>query len=279
MQLDSRKKVDGVVKSQPTVIPTYQSIDELLQAGFGSCGHYFFQNNEQKRYILVFFNGAMNRQNHSETPRFNRWSWGKKCRFPVVCVSDPAVAPSTGLHIDWYLGRKDEWTLEKVWTQLHHIRSVIAPEAEFIVVGSSGGGFAALQSTMMGHAKECYCINPQIELWRFQNQSRYFASLSKYNRDDSGQIPPEHLHRFSVIEAGKSGAHRGSKIYYAQNNADMSHVRDHYLPFLIEFSAKPHNRTRKIHHISFRDATLKHLPPSYEQTLKIFGQPFQRLMK
>ncbi|SOC41297.1 hypothetical protein SAMN05892877_108182 [Rhizobium subbaraonis] len=273
------KKVEKEAKSQRVVIPTHDSIDDLLQAGFGSCGHYFFHDNEQKKYILVFFNGAMNRQYHSETPLFNRWSWGSRCKFPVVCVSDPAVAPSTGLHIDWYLGRRDEWTLERVWAQLHHIRSVIAPEAKFIVMGSSGGGFAALQSTMMGHAKECYCINPQIELWRFQNQSRYFASLRKYNGDDSGQIPPEDLHRFSVIEAGKSRAHRGSAIFYAQNSADVPHVRDHFLPFMTEFSATSHNRTSKIHHISFRDAALKHLPPSYEQTLKIFGQPFKRLMK
>ncbi len=273
------KKKEVVAKPMATVIPAYETIGDLLQAGFGACGHYFFHNNDQKRYILVFFNGAMNRKSYTDTPTFNRWSWGARCKYPVICVSDSAVSPSSGLHIDWYLGRRDDWTLENVWNTLYQMRSVIAPEAEFIVMGSSGGGFAALQSTMMGHAKQCFCINPQIELWRFQTQSRYFKALEYYNGGSGHEIPPEHLHRFSIIEAGKNPAHRGSTIYYAQNSADGSHYSDHFLPFLSEFSAKPFNRTRKIHHISFRDRTLKHMPPSYQQTLNIFGHPFKRLMK
>lgn len=273
------KKKAEEAKTKPVVIPTYETMDALLKAGFGSCGHYFFHNNDMKKYILVFFNGAMTRENHTETPRFNRWSWGAKCKFPVICVSDPAVSPSSGLHIDWYVGRRNDWELEKVWATLHQIRASIAPEAEFIVMGSSGGGFAALQSTMLGHAKQCFCINPQIELWRFQSQACYFRALQYYTGKDGGEIPAEDLYRFSVIEAGKSRAHRGATIYYAQNIADVPHYKDHFVPFMTEFSGEPCNLTRKIHHISFRDASLKHKPPSYTQTLKIFGPAFKRFMK
>ncbi|MDF1634380.1 hypothetical protein [Mycoplana sp. MJR14] len=266
-------------KASPVVIPTYETLDDLLNAGFGRCGYYFFRNNDQKKYILVFFNGAMNGGRHSDTPLFNRWSWAAKCKYPVVCVSDPAVSPASGLHIDWYLGRRDEWTLEKVWEKLNRIRSEIAPGAKFIVMGSSGGGFAALQSTMTGHARQCFCINPQIEVWRFRSQPRWLKALEYYNHGAAGEIPQEDLYRFSVIEAGKNRTHRGATIYYAQNTADVPHYRDHFLPFMTEFSGTPNNRARKIHHILFRDTVLKHSPPSYEQTIKIFGYPFKRLMK
>lgn len=265
---------DGVVN-----LPIFSSLDELVASGFGTFGHYFFHNNAQKKYIVVFFNGAMNGDRLRDTPVFNRWSWGAKCKYPVVCVSDPAATPATGLNLDWYLGRKSEWSLEHIWKTLYRIREAVAPKAQFIVMGSSGGGFAALQSAMLGHADQCFCINPQIELWRSPPGYRFDKALRYYNDDDSDVIPPEDKYRFSVIEAGKLAPKHPAKIFYAQNTADRVHFKNHFLPFLTEFSGRSHNRTKTIHHISFRDTSLKHRPPNYAATIDIFGHAFRRLMK
>jgi hypothetical protein len=263
-----------------SAIPVFENIDSLLKAGYGACGNYFFHDNRQKQFILVFFNGAINGERYGDTPVFNRWRWGAQCRHPVICVSDPAVTTETGLQIDWFVGRRSEWALEKIWRTLDYIRSVVAPGAEFIVMGSSGGGFAALQSSMMGHAKTCFCINPQIELRRFQTPARYAEALRYYNDGaDSREIAPAHLHRFSVTEAAKKRRHRGATIFYAQNRADTQHYSKHFLPFLKEFAGKSHNVAEKIHCIAFDDRKLKHAPPKFDDTLELFGEPFRRLMK
>ncbi|WP_124487940.1 MULTISPECIES: hypothetical protein [unclassified Burkholderia] len=256
-------KVEGV-RENP--FPEIGGWEDLLESKFGVLGNYYFRNGFDWRRVLIFFNGRVTEDKISmDRSIFQRWSWARYFRHPVICISDPLTVGNGAVSIAWYLGKDEgEMVSSLVVPAIEAVRRK-CPGAKIITFGSSGGGFAALLCAQLGFADEAIAINPQTDalLYDDRNAVAEFVSLRKKNLDQTNLF-------FYGLERMKSD----SMVTYIQNDADVSHLNDHMIPYR-KFVASS-GRLRNFKFVNFVDEKIGHAPPDFYGIKRIMGGDWER---
>jgi hypothetical protein len=212
--------------------------------------------NAQSEVLVVSFHGALNRGSYT-LPRFERLNTLKASSYSSLYFGDPALHLSPALQLSWYAGwmERDIYPVLADWT----VRAAEATGARRIVFsGSSGGGFAALQTSALVPGSLALVFNPQTAIAAYLGEGasrgpqRVFVDtvlpdlapggFSSLPVDVDWSLPLgdrlSALRRYSVPV--------DNVVYYAHNPDDF-HFADHYLPFLAA-AARGDNLARlKVH--------------------------------
>lgn len=111
------------------------------------------QNPDHQKRLVVLTTGAVNREKF-QLPVYQRWSWAHRFNANVLCVADPGLRLSDAIPLAWYFG-----TVETNVTQAYamFISDICKKEdialSDVVLYGSSGGGFAALQTLSICHRR------------------------------------------------------------------------------------------------------------------------------
>ena len=249
----------------------YDSLEQLLDGDEGVYGNYYFRNAKDWSKLLVLFNGASTREKlRRDKAIFQRWSWAEKFKHPVVVIADPLTSGDDPITLGWYLGRSVASDLPYLLNPLLELVDHKHPGCKTIGFGSSGGGFAALYSVLLGLLNEAIVINPQTDVLKFYSRKHVDEFLS-VRTAEAGKADS------NLMELGWEHLKESSKVVFLQNSFDTHHYIEHYQPFLRHVESS--NKDRHFNFIEYQDEEARHNPPGLGRLGSIIGDKFSSLLK
>lgn len=244
------------------------SLEKLLTMSEGVYNNYYFHNAKDWSKFLIFFNGALTPDKiKKEGSVFQRWSWAKKFRHPVLCIADPLTVGEKRILLAWYLGRESNNILPSILDQVIALVKKYNPDVNFVGLGSSGGGFAAIAGALLGRLDEAIVINPQTDAMLFEVKSAVSDFMAARNN-----IPCDSdlkQYEFGMLK-------ENSKIIYIQNLHDKHHKDVHYEPFRKKIEQTPY--VKHFSFIEYEDLAAGHGPPSLGKMEELIGIYFSKLL-
>ncbi|GAA1489396.1 hypothetical protein [Brachybacterium sacelli] len=184
--------------------------------------------------LTIYFHGATDRSRLS-MPRFERMrSFSQLGLGPVMFFSDPCLDLDSRMMLSWYVGNED--------VDLHlAIARMIEAYAQrrglekVLLVGNSGGGFAALQLGAYLQGTRVVSFNPQIQIDHYVPRIAETAHWALFGRDTVSD-DPEQAPRMDLIERYRRIGF-DQDVVLIQNPGDDMHHQEHFLPFQEAFGA------------------------------------------
>lgn len=206
---------------------------------------------ERSDKVLFFFSGAVPEREKKVAPFFSGRSISKQFNLPVVCISDPAFNICENLTLAWYSGGDKLPKLqENICSLIRRISELY--NVEPVLIGGSGGGFAALlqsgKLSQLDIANTCIIWNPQTDIVKYSYRfvKAYYDELFLSDQDALyGYFsPPKNsadisgrLSKRGIINSLLLFDYRKSKILYLQNKKDH-HYEVHARPFIDNLELK-----------------------------------------
>ncbi|MGH8242447.1 MAG: hypothetical protein ACRETY_03760, partial [Steroidobacteraceae bacterium] len=124
--------------------------------------------------VPVFFSGAVTTRAGKHPPFFSGVGMAKAGNHPAISVADPSLALDARLGLAWYAGN----ALQPIQAALAAVLEGLAVRSgiELLLIGGSGGGFAALYyGYMLGSRASVLVWNPQTDWIAYEE-----ATVRKY---------------------------------------------------------------------------------------------------
>lgn len=194
--------------------------------------------------LTIYFHGATDRSRLA-MPRFERMrSFSQLGLGPLMFFSDPCLDLDARMILSWYVGNED------VDLHLDIARMIVAYARrkgieKVLLVGNSGGGFAALQLGAYLDGARVVSFNPQIQIDEYVPRIAETAHWAIFGRTtvagDEVQGP-----RMDLIERYR-GIDFDQDVVLIQNPGDDMHYQDHFGPFSEAFLASPNAQRLTVH--------------------------------
>ncbi|WP_281965237.1 hypothetical protein [Serinicoccus marinus] len=196
--------------------------------------------NNHSDVLVVTFHGALNRRRF-RVPRFERARTTLQHDVSGLFIADPALCKHPDLELAWYTGWGD--------LDMHHVAADWAQRAaravgatRIVLTGSSGGGFAALQSARFLPGSLAVPFNPQTSIYGYVPEGSYGAQRSYigallpeaaphgiWSIDWTSDWTQDLGDRYSVLRSFSRPV--TANVLYVDNVNDFHHEQ-HYLPFM-----------------------------------------------
>lgn len=178
--------------------------------------------------LTVYFHGATDRHRYT-MPRYERLrSLSGLEAGPVMIFSDPSLDLDGRMILSWFVGTE----AIDVHDAIARMVSTFARKrgiAKVVLVGNSGGGFAALQVGARLDGARVLAFGPQIRIDDYIARLSEAAHLAAFGRvsvaDDA-----RHASRMDLILRYKA-IEFDQRVTYIQNISDHQHFADHFAPF------------------------------------------------
>lgn len=175
--------------------------------------------------LVVALHGALNRVK-TRLPRFERVRSLTSLGANVLAIGDPTLDLDPSLTLGWYLGTRTLDVHEVIARTVGRIAEQISAR-RVVVLGSSGGGFAALHLAALLPDATAVVMNPQTDVVRYHERfsRRALDAIFGEGAGDEDSI----RRRISVIDRYAT-ADRLGRIRYLMNRGDVHHVEEHARP-------------------------------------------------
>ncbi|MFJ5954532.1 hypothetical protein ACIQC5_01085 [Paenarthrobacter sp. NPDC092416] len=191
--------------------------------------------------LPVFFTGAVDKRSEKTGPFFSGRSLAQRAGCGFVAISDPTLNLDSSLGLAWYAGSRDQDVQGKITTLLAKIADLYS--RELLLIGGSGGGFAALYfGYQLGDKCSVLAWNPQTDIFKYSPSASkaYFESAFGSQIVSALQAPrwedptKEFLDEFQITYDLMGLAEDGTpprRVLIFQNASDW-HVGHHLAPFI-----------------------------------------------
>lgn len=200
------------------------------------------------RAVPVFFSAAVVARDQKKGPFFSGRGISNRMGLPWISLSDPTLDLDGGIDLGWYTGKGGSGTQHVISRILQEL--VDRSGSELVLIGGSGGGFAALRyAETLGSDASAFAWNPQTSILAYapDTVARYLsAALDETVADDfrKGRLPEVAL----ALDSGGIDASLGQdpnraprRVFYLQNATDW-HLRSHAVPYITSNSLQHRGR-------------------------------------
>lgn len=208
--------------SELTNLPDEQDAVLLVEAGSLLLPVRYFRGSEPA--LIVGFTGAIDRA-REKLPRFERMRSLRGQGPSVLVFSDPTLDLAAGLSLGWYLGTATDDLVPRIAAVVRTIADTVGAE-ERVLLGSSGGGFAALQVSTEVPDASVLAMNPQTDVRRYHKRFAQAALEAVFGAAEN----ISDTSRVCVIERFAAGT-AASRILFVTNVGDGHHSLQHASPF------------------------------------------------
>lgn len=188
--------------------------------------------------LTVYFHGATDRSRFT-LPRYERLSsMGQLDSGPLMFFSDPTLDLDSRMILSWFVGTEDL----NLHSEIAHMVDTVAAKSkakDVLLVGNSGGAFAALQVASYLTGSYVVAFNPQIQIDEYVPRISQTAHWSSFGRETVHDDPMNSF-RMDAIERYRSIGF-DQDVVLIQNPGDDQHYRDHFEPFKEAFETSGNN--------------------------------------
>lgn len=191
--------------------------------------------------LVVSFHGAMVKGKH-HLPRFEWLRSLARTRHKTLFFSDPVIGAFPHLSAAWFIGWPEVHLPRLMATIIQHVAHTL--EAEIVILlGSSAGGYAALQTSFYVPHSVALPFSPRVSLRRPVSgrlgQQREFmratladldAKLDSGDEDTISRLLGNFGDRASVDDLYQNPSK--NSVIYVQNFNDNAYMTSQYLPFV-----------------------------------------------
>ncbi|MGP5090392.1 heparinase II/III family protein [Brachybacterium tyrofermentans] len=218
--------------------------------------------------LTVLFHGALDRA-RIRLPMFQRWSQQLALDAgPTVAVGDPTLDLSGALGLGWYLGTEKTDLVPAIAESIATIASSLGA-SRIVLVGGSGGGFAALH--VSAHLPDAVAVvmSPQNDLRRYSSRLTRAASIPALGRS---RIPTEGslVKRIHVAERLRV-LRSYPRTVLISNLGDEHHRVEHERPLVEAFQVAGHGNLIRTVDL---DLGAGHRPVDAENYARILGEVY-----
>lgn len=198
--------------------------------------------NKGSDVLVVAFHGATSRAK-KEIPRFEWFRTLRSENVSSLYFSDPLLETDPTLELAWFTGRLD-LDLHVELARLTEVAAQAVGAKRIIFLGSSGGGFAALQVATYVEGSLALPFSPQTSISRYLVKGTGYGAQRKYLELVMPELAPGvPLHKLdpefdwaAPLHPRLSAVERYShpvpnRVLYVQNANDFPHVGQHLDPF------------------------------------------------
>lgn len=241
-----------------------------------------FVKDNQQRCLPVFFSGAISERGTKKGPFFTGRNIAKENNTPMISVADPMLDIARELSIAWYTGGPNGnvmTNIQSVLMAVHRYQS-----QELILIGGSGGGFAAL-ALGRGLGDQCSVIawNPQTDIYRYADRfvKSYlreifgFAHSTLRRPDWANYCQPRTKKFLSTDILSDETLTAPRRLLYLQNSSDW-HRATHLNPLWLLTNetevVEGSNTIDAQHLVEVREFAVGHEPPPSSLIAAIINQ-------
>lgn len=226
--------------------------------------------NKQSDVLVVALHGATNRVKKS-LPRFEWMRTLRETDYNSLYFSDPCLALDDKLQLAWYTGWK-QLDLYPILANWITTTATAIGASKILLLGSSGGGLAALQISPYIPGSMALPFSCQTSISGYLVQGTRHTAQRDYLRAVMPHLTPavplEDLSdavdwaeplgaRLSAVKRYET--EQPNYVYYVQNTRDYPHVEQHYLPFRKVIEASPN--TDRVRFVNYKGPE-NHNPPT-----------------
>lgn len=190
---------------------------------------YAYANLQQETPLHIIFHGAM--VGGTWFPRFERVTSMNEAGRSFCSIADPTIQLDRSLKLGWYGGNDAidpiDWVTSLV-TRLVEITKT----SQLIFVGSSGGGFAALQASRRFTDSLAFVMDPQTIITEYHEAQVNRFLEAGFDGMSATSALAAYPDRLSAVASYEQSETRNF-IYYTQHLWDKFHVEHHLGPFAL----------------------------------------------
>lgn len=216
--------------------------------------------------LYVTFHGAINRE-RDRYPRFDRVSSSAKRKRSLLSFADPTLTLTDTIGLGWYLGGQDWDPAESIVKTIRVAMDAVSA-SNVILLGGSGGGFAAMRVGALLPHSLIYAFSPQSSVTDYNARivAEYFAAAFPGESQDS--VVAADPDKFSMRSLFSKLTLAGPHLYYLQNANDKGHMIKHYAPMKSALGVSGQTGITadgKVQFMTYESDTPGHKPPSNEE--------------
>lgn len=190
----------------------------------------YFRRGSLDAGLIVVFHGALDRSRYS-VPRFEYLRTLRRRSESLLFLSDPTLYLHESIQLGWYVGSEIDNGHDLMATTIRNICSELNQERP-LLVGSSGGGFAALAVSAQIAGSLCLAFSPQTSIDRYHmGYGRRLSTLAFPTSRGHVDLLARYIQRID-LSALYDTANPQNRVTYVQNTGDEFHLREHCYPFL-----------------------------------------------
>lgn len=231
--------------------------------------------NQGSDTLLVCLHGASNRDNFN-IPRFEWMRTVRELPYNALFFSDPGLDLHPRISLSWYTGTFGV-DLYPILGEMIQRAVAASGSRRVIILGSSGGGFAALQTAPYVPGAVALPFSPQTSISGYFVGREGLGAQRMYLRvvmpELKPDVPLEGLWpdvdwaeplgpRLSACV--RYAEAQSNSVVYMQNRNDVTHMEQHYAPFREVVTSSPNRDRVKFH---MQDGPKRHNPPFRSQFL------------
>lgn len=178
--------------------------------------------------LLVVLHGAA--ATDVRLPFLSGQSVSKQLKCSKLSISDPTLYLSESLNLSWYAGNAHQPKLLSDIAEIISKTAQLLDAPRIILLGGSGGGFAAINLAARLQHSTAIAMNPQTDILRYHPS--HVANYVKQAWDgDRAQFLRQASHNLAeVLERSQTEPN----LLYLQNEKDEFHVKNHLEKFVAE---------------------------------------------
>ncbi|MFK0039346.1 hypothetical protein ACIQTW_05850 [Paenarthrobacter sp. NPDC090517] len=179
--------------------------------------------------LIVALHGALNREVYT-LPRFEWMATLQERPESLLFLSDTPLESHDDLKLAWYTGDSDDNLTERYGALVRSV-AVQCGASRIVLLGFSGGGFAALAMAPLIAGSVALAFSPQVSIGRYYGvfAEAYSTALYPEYRSFEG-VEAAYPRRVSLTTL-YSDPQVSANFVYVQNSGDTHHMQHHFSPF------------------------------------------------
>lgn len=186
--------------------------------------------------VPIIFSGALSKRGSKTGPFFSGRKISESFEFPSISIADPTLDMNPELTLGWYTGGLETDFSSALANLLSSLGESL--EKELLLVGGSGGGFAALNLIRhLGKKVSIFVWNPQTDIYSYAErhvkdylrQVYSFAHSTLSRIDWKEYCRPRTDRYFSTNVLTTDLLVQSQSTLYLQNRSDW-HYESHLMP-------------------------------------------------
>lgn len=220
--------------------------------------------NQESDVLVVNFHGPLNREQYTP-PRFERLRTSLELPYSALFLADPGAWAHETVSLSWYIN------YHKVCADWAVAAAKTIGARHIVFTGSSGGGFAALQSATYVAGSVALPFNPQTSVYGYTTKGGGWSAQRKFIEVFCRDLAPENLwamdfstdwteelgDSFSPIRRYQRPV--PNHVLYGTSITDPHHT-EHMPPFLAAVEAA--GREHRVRVYEYDDGQTGHQPPT-----------------